>query len=164
MKTLRRFLIAVAAAVAALWLAVGLMRSPFVIESGVVNDTTSTLEAVPLVLADNMPIVLVPRYSSEPLRIYSLLRDDTPLVVPPNASARLLYDYDDLNLCWLMVRAQGTSQWKFVPSRLAATPSCAPPPELNHPCCAAVTDAFVVRELDALEDAPTWMTEALLRE
>lgn len=90
MKTLRRFLIAVAAAVAALWLAVGLMRSPFVIESGVVNDTTSTLEAVPLVLADNMPIVLVPRYSSEPLRIYSLLRDDTPLVVPPNARATAL--------------------------------------------------------------------------
>lgn len=163
MKTLRRFLIAVAAAVASLWLAVGLMRSPFVIESGVVNDTTSTLEAVPLGLANRLPIVLVPPHASGPLHIYLRLRD-TPLVVPPNASARLLYDFDDANLCWLAVRAQGTSQWKFVPSRLAATPSCAPPPELNHPCCAAVTDAFVVRELDALEDAPTWMTEALLRE
>lgn len=163
MKTLRRFLIAVAASAASLWFSLVIVRALFVMESSVVNDTTSSLEAVPLGLANRLPIVLVPPHASGPLHIYLRLRD-TPLVVPPNASARLLYDFDDANLCWLAVRAQGTSQWKFVPSRLAATPSCAPPPEMNRPCCAAVTDAFVVRDLNTLEDAPTWMTEALLRE
>jgi hypothetical protein len=91
------------------------------------------------------------------MRFPALPRPCSEFIVPAGASTSFIYDFDDVNLCWLLVKSE-SSGWKVAPSSLKG-PSCAPTPSASGGCCTAVESDFTfqVEDLSTLPDAPAWL-------
>ncbi|MGV3623133.1 MAG: hypothetical protein ACO1OB_20100 [Archangium sp.] len=132
-------------------------RHEFVIETKIISHTNTPLEAVPLGRVEpDGKISWPPVYDSK--SFFASLRLRTPYVV--NDGVPIFYDYDDIDLCWLLVRSAPNAPWKVVPSALVGkSRGCVlEKPPVPLPCCLGVTEPFVVKSLDELEDAPATLT------
>lgn len=125
------------------------------------NRTGETLDLIPLGrLRSSLrrPPLVVSRYFSFP-------RSSSGLSVSPSSTLTLIYDWDDVNFCWVLVRASGRP-WKLIRSSLDDTlcPEVAPT-QNEVRCCHALPSnhRFLVESLDALRDAPKPLVDAATR-
>lgn len=125
---------------------------------GITNRSKEELHAIPVGRGDQGQLDTPPLYWSRfPVAIP---RGNAPFIVPAGESTTFIYDMDDTNLCWLLVRSTSSS-WKIIPSSLRG-PSCALSPVTDGGCCRGLADgfAFEVDDLASLPDAPSWLVAA----
>jgi hypothetical protein len=88
-------------------------------------------------------------------------RIDAEFLVLPGESTSFIYDHDDINLCWLLVRSE-SSNWKVIRSSIDR-PVCALDPNADGGCCRGLTEDFTFKidELSSLPEAPDWLVNEL---
>jgi hypothetical protein len=126
----------------------------FIQPVGISNQSQSELHAIPMGRTEGA-LAAPPLYWTRfPLAIP---RWQTEFVIPAGERLSFNYDYDDVNLCWLLVR-DASSRWKVVPSSLEI-PSCALKESVDAGCCRGLSDdfSFEIENLESLVDAPDWL-------
>lgn len=129
----------------------------FLAPVGITNRSKEDLRAIPLGRGETQ-VHLPPLYWSRfPVAIP---RGNDTFSVPEGESTSFIYDWDDINLCWLLVRS-ASSGWKVVPSSLKGL-SCALIPVTDGGCCRGLGEEFVfeIDDLASLPDAPSWLVAA----
>jgi hypothetical protein len=131
-------------------------RVPFIVPGVVRNASAHAIEVIPVGRWETTGSAVgrAPLYRAKWVPI---LRGGPPLVVAPGETTTFLYDFDDINLCWLLVKEE--RNWKVLPTTLDSSGPCALEKSARgKPCCAALPeDAQVVPPTETLADAPPWL-------
>ncbi|MDP1823673.1 MAG: hypothetical protein Q8L48_10535 [Archangium sp.] len=125
---------------------------------GITNRSMEELRAIPLGRGEPGRPHAPPLYWSR-LPV-ALPRGNDTFIVPAGGSTTFIYDWDDINLCWLLVRS-ASSNWKVIPSSLKG-PSCALSPVTDGGCCRGLGEgfAFEIDDVATLAEAPSWLVAA----
>lgn len=126
----------------------------FIEPVGISNHLKTEVHAIPMGRTER-DLVQPPLYWTRfPVAIP---RWSTEFVIPAGERISFNYDWDDVNLCWLLVR-DSSSKWKVVPSSLDI-PTCALRESVDGGCCRGLSRdfSFEIENLESLADAPDWL-------